>query len=101
MAYNFVETIAKVSGQGAASCYSCGYGEICRVGVPIMVHGEGVKITDDMIRQTLSSTADRRARPLTGNLEDAGNNDGEIQKLHLNRIHGIMTSNSNKIINSK
>ncbi len=49
MAYNFVETIAKVSGQGAASCYSCGYGETCKVGVPIMVHGEGVKITDDMI----------------------------------------------------
>lgn len=49
MAYNFVETIAKVSGQGAASCYSCGYGETCRVGVPIMIHGEGVKITDDMI----------------------------------------------------
>jgi multimeric flavodoxin WrbA len=25
--YNFVETVAKVAGQGAASCYSCGYGE--------------------------------------------------------------------------
>lgn len=49
MAYNFIETIAKVSGQGAACCYTCGYGETCHVGVPIMVHGKGVKITDDMI----------------------------------------------------
>jgi len=49
MAYSFVETVAKVSGQGAASCYTCGYGESCKVGVPVMVYGEGVKITEDMI----------------------------------------------------
>jgi multimeric flavodoxin WrbA len=36
--YNFVETVAKVSGQGAAACFSCGYGETCRVGIPIMLH---------------------------------------------------------------
>ena len=47
--YNFVETVAKVTGQGAASCFSCGYGETCKVGVPTMLYGEGVKITDDMI----------------------------------------------------
>ncbi len=47
--YSFVETIAKVVGQGAASCFSCGYGETCRVGVPTLLHGEGVKITPDMI----------------------------------------------------
>ena len=47
--YNFVETVAKVAGQGAASCFSCGYGETCKVGVPTMLYGEGVKITDDMI----------------------------------------------------
>lgn len=47
--YNLIETVAKVSGQGAASCYSCGYGESCQVGIPIMVHGQGVKITEDMI----------------------------------------------------
>jgi multimeric flavodoxin WrbA len=47
--YNFVETVAKVSGQGAASCYSCGYGETCGVGVPQMLHGKDVKITPDMI----------------------------------------------------
>jgi len=49
MDYRFIETVAKVSGQGAASCFSCGYGETCKVGVPVMMHGEGVKITEDMI----------------------------------------------------
>ncbi len=47
--YSFVETVAKVSGQGAAACFSCGYGETCGVGVPRMMWGEGVKITEDMI----------------------------------------------------
>jgi multimeric flavodoxin WrbA len=47
--YNFVETVAKVSGQGAASCYSCGYGETCKVGIPYFLHGEGFKITPDVI----------------------------------------------------
>lgn len=47
--YNFVETVAKVTGQGAASCYSCGHGETCAVGIPQLIHGEGVKITEDMI----------------------------------------------------
>ena len=47
--YSFIETAAKVVGQGAASCFSCGYGETCRVGVPALLYGEGVKITDDMI----------------------------------------------------
>ena len=47
--YNFVETVAKVSGQGAASCFSCGYGDTCKVGVPTLLYGEGVKITPDMI----------------------------------------------------
>jgi multimeric flavodoxin WrbA len=49
MLYNFVETIAKVQGQGAASCYSCGFGETCQVGIPSMIHGAGVKITEEMI----------------------------------------------------
>jgi multimeric flavodoxin WrbA len=48
-AYNFIETAAKVAGQGAASCFSCGYGETCKVGVPHMLYGEGVKITEKMI----------------------------------------------------
>jgi multimeric flavodoxin WrbA len=47
--YNFVETVAKVAGQGAASCYSCGYGETCQVGIPVMLHGPEVRITAEMI----------------------------------------------------
>jgi multimeric flavodoxin WrbA len=47
--YNFIETVAKVSGQGAASCYSCGYGETCQVGIPLMLHGQGFKITEEVI----------------------------------------------------
>jgi len=47
--YNFIETVAKVNGQGAASCYSCGYGETCGVGVPQMLYGKDVKITPEMI----------------------------------------------------
>jgi len=46
---NFIETVAKVPGQGAASCFSCGYGETCKVGIPYFLHGEGVKITEDII----------------------------------------------------
>jgi multimeric flavodoxin WrbA len=45
--YNFIETVAKVSAQGAASCYSCGYGETCKVGIPYFLYGEGVKITPE------------------------------------------------------
>lgn len=47
--YNFIETVDKVFGQGAASCFSCGYGETCSVGVPKMLYGENVKITPEMI----------------------------------------------------
>lgn len=49
LAYNFIETVAKVSGQGAASCFSCGYGENCKVGVPYLLYGEGLRITEEMI----------------------------------------------------
>jgi multimeric flavodoxin WrbA len=47
--YNFIETVEKVDGQGAASCYSCGYGESCNVGVPRMLYGQDVRITPEMI----------------------------------------------------
>lgn len=49
MSYSFIETVAKVAGQGAASCFSCGYGETCKVGMPVMLYGEGVKITEEMV----------------------------------------------------
>jgi multimeric flavodoxin WrbA len=49
MAYNLIETVAKVSGQGAACCFICGYGETCEVGAVRMLMGPDVKITDDII----------------------------------------------------
>ena len=45
--YNFIEPIAQVAGQGAASCFTCGYGETCKVGAPIMMYGEGFRITPE------------------------------------------------------
>lgn len=47
--YNFIEPVAKVGGQGAASCFSCGYGETCGVGVPRMLFGPNAKIAPEMI----------------------------------------------------
>lgn len=49
MAYNFIETVEEVSAQGAACCFTCGYGESCKVGAIHMFFGPGTKITDDMI----------------------------------------------------
>lgn len=49
MGYSFIETVAKVSGQAAACCFSCGYGETCKVGVIHMMFGEGTKITEEII----------------------------------------------------
>jgi multimeric flavodoxin WrbA len=45
--YNFIETVAKIIGRGAASCYSCGHGETCKVGIHYFLHGEGVRITPE------------------------------------------------------
>lgn len=47
--YSLIETVTTVTGQGAASCYSCGHGETCAVGVPRMLYGEQVQITPEMI----------------------------------------------------
>ena len=76
--YNFIETVAKVTGQGAASCYSCGYGETCQVGIPSMIHGEGVKITPDMIpdvtkQPKVMATAAEAGKLLTQRLSDGHN----------------------------
>ena len=47
--YNFVQTVHKVTGQGAASCFTSGYGETCAVGLPQMLFGPDVKITPEII----------------------------------------------------
>jgi multimeric flavodoxin WrbA len=66
--YNFIETVAKVTGQGAASCYSCGFGETCKVGIPIMLHGPGVKITEDMIPNVAKQPQSMQAAAEAGKL---------------------------------
>jgi len=68
MAYNFIETVAKVTTRGAASCYRCGYGETCKVGVPYMLFGEGVKITEDEIPDLSRQPHTRQAAEQAGKL---------------------------------
>ena len=80
--YNFVETIAKVTGQGAASCYSCGYGETCQVGIPLMLHGEGVKISEEIIpdvtKQPEVMSAAAKAGELLGQRLREGHDRSEV-----------------------
>jgi multimeric flavodoxin WrbA len=66
--YNFIETVAKVTGQGAASCYSCGYGESCQVGIPVMLHGPGVRITGEIIPDVTRQPETMQAAAAAGKL---------------------------------
>lgn len=43
--YNRIECIGSVSAQGPASCFTCGYGETCKVGAVHLFFGPGTKIT--------------------------------------------------------
>lgn len=47
--YNQIECVGTVSAQGAASCFTCGYGESCKVGVIHMFMGPGTKISPEII----------------------------------------------------
>jgi multimeric flavodoxin WrbA len=47
--YNQVNCIARVTAQGAASCFTCGYGETCKVGAIHMFFGPDTRITEDII----------------------------------------------------
>lgn len=67
-AYNFIETVAKVTGHGAASCFSCGFGETCKVGIPYMLYGEGVKITEEMIPDVIKQPEVMKAAKDAGKL---------------------------------
>lgn len=82
--YNFIETVAKVAGQGAASCYSCGYGETCQVGIPSMIHGQGVKITPEMVpdvaRQPTVMAAAAEAGRLLGQRLNGGHDRGAVTR---------------------
>ncbi len=47
--YNQIECIGEVTAQGAASCFTCGHGETCKVGAIYMFFGPGTKITPEII----------------------------------------------------
>jgi multimeric flavodoxin WrbA len=68
LAYNFIETIAKVTGQGAASCFSCGFGETCPVGLPQMMYGAEAKITPEMIPDVAKQPEVMQAAEAAGRL---------------------------------
>ncbi len=47
--YYQIKHVGSVAAQGAASCFTCGYGESCSTGAVRMLHGKGVEITDEII----------------------------------------------------
>jgi multimeric flavodoxin WrbA len=77
MAYNLIDTVARVSGQGAACCFICGYGETCEVGAVRMMMGPDAKITDDIIpaidKQPAVLSAARDAGKILGDRLRSGN----------------------------
>ena len=68
LAYNFIQTITKVTAQGAASCFSCGFGETCPVGIPRMLFGDAVKITPDMVPEVTRQPETLQAAAAAGKL---------------------------------
>jgi multimeric flavodoxin WrbA len=79
---NFIEPVAMVSGQGAPSCYSCGYGETCKVGIPYSLYGEGFKIDPekipDVTRQPEVMNSAIRAGKILGERLQKGNDRLEV-----------------------
>ena len=56
--YNQIECVGSVAAQGAASCFTCGNGETCKVGAIHMFFGPGTKITGE-ITPDLSKQPDK------------------------------------------
>ncbi len=80
--YNFIQTIAKIFGQGPASCYSCGYGDSCKVGIPYFLYGEGVEISEeskpDVTKQEDVMKSAIEAGKLLGKMVKSGYDRSEI-----------------------
>lgn len=47
--YNRIESVATITAQGPAACFTCGHGETCTVGAIHMFFGPGTKITPEII----------------------------------------------------
>lgn len=56
--YNQIDCIGAVFAQGAASCFTCGHGETCKVGAIHMFFGPGTRIMPEII-PNLSKQPDR------------------------------------------
>lgn len=90
MNYNFIETITKVSGQGAASCFTCGYGETCKVGAVAMLFGPGTKITEDMIPDVTKQPEVIAAAEQAGKLLAQRLNDGHDRAQVTQKVQSMM-----------
>ena len=88
--YNFIETVSKVSGQGAASCFSCGYGETCKVGIPYFLHGEGVKITEQIIPDVTKQSEVMQAAEEAGKLLGSRLSEGHDRARVTQKMQAIM-----------
>ena len=58
--YNQIECVGSVTAQGPACCFTCGFGETCKVGAIHMFFGPGTAISPEMIPD-LSKQPDARA----------------------------------------
>ena len=47
--YHQIECVGSVTAQGAACCFTCGYGESCKVGAIHMFFGAGTRITPEIV----------------------------------------------------
>ncbi len=45
--YNQIDCVGAVTAQGVASCFTCGYGETCKVGAVYTFFGPGTKINEE------------------------------------------------------
>ncbi len=96
--YNFIETVAKVIGRGAASCYSCGHGETCKVGIPYFLHGEGARITPEAIPDVIKLSEVVKAAVNAGKLlgqrlrggHDRAEVTLEMQKVMMDKFRGTV-----------
>lgn len=88
--YNFVETVAKVDGQGAASCFSCGYGETCGVGVPRLMFADDVRITEAMIPRVTKNPKVMAAAEAAGRELGRRLREGHDRKAVASRMQAIL-----------
>lgn len=88
--HNFIETVAKVVGRGAASCYSCGHGETCKVGIPYFLHGEGLRITPETTPDVIKVSEVVKAAENAGKLLGQRHREGHSRKSVFIKMKKVM-----------